>query len=68
MNKIVFFVLMLSLLFLSILNKKHCKPTKKELIRQWKLRDFYLVYQYYFDEDILKLRQELENEKSIYHY
>lgn len=33
------------------------------------LKDFYLVYQYYFDEDILKLRKEFEkNEKSIYDY
>jgi len=68
MNRILLFVSLLSVLFLPILNKQDRKPTKQELINQWKLRDFYLVYQYYFDEDILKLRKELENEKSIYHY
>jgi len=57
-----------SLLFLSILKKQDRKPTKEQLKNQWKLRDFYLVYQYYFDEDILKLRKELECEKSIYYY
>jgi hypothetical protein len=55
-------VSLLSVLFLSILNKQDRKPTKQELINQWKLRDFYLVYQYYFDEDILKLRKELDND------
>jgi len=68
MNKLVLLVLIVYILFLSSLNKKDYKPTKEQLKNQWKLRDFYLVYQYYFDEDILKLRKELENEKSIYHY
>jgi hypothetical protein len=62
MNRILLFVSLLSVLFLSILNKQDRKPTKQELINQWKLRDFYLVYQYYFDEDILKLRKELDND------
>jgi hypothetical protein len=62
-------VSLLSVLFLSALNKQDRKPTTEELINQCKLRDFYLVYQYYFDEDILKLRKEFEkNEKSIYDY
>lgn len=69
MNKLILFVFILSVLFLSVLNKQDRKPTTEELINPWKLRDFYLVYQYYFDEDILKLRKEFEkNEKSIYDY
>ena len=60
MNRILLFVLLLSVLFLSILNKQDRKPTAQELINQWKLRDFYLVYQYYFDEDLIKLRQEIQ--------
>jgi hypothetical protein len=60
MNKLVLFVLFLCVLFLSILNKQDRKPTKQELINQWKPRDFYLVYQYYFDDDLIKLRQEIK--------
>jgi len=60
MNKLVLFVFILFALFLSTLNKQERKPTKQELINQWKLRDFYLVYQYYFDEDLIKLRQEIK--------
>jgi len=60
MNRTLLFVLLLSVLFLSILNKQDRKPTAQELINQWKLRDFYLVYQYYFDEDLIKLRQEIQ--------
>lgn len=60
MNRILLFVS-----FLSILNTQGRKPTTEELINQWKLRDFYLVYQYYFDEDILKLRKELDKEQRI---
>ena len=68
MNKLVLLVFITSVIFLSVLKTKDYKPTKEQLKNQWKLRDFYLVYQYYFDKDILKLRKELENEKSIYHY
>ena len=70
MNKLVLLVFITSVIFLSVLvlKTRDYEPTKEKLKNQWKLRDFYLVYQYYFDEDILKLRKELENEKSIYHY
>lgn len=60
MNKLMLLVLTLSVLFLSVLNNQDRKPTTKELINQWKPRDFYLVYQYYFDEDLIKLRQEIQ--------
>jgi len=60
MNRILLFVFILFVLFLSVLNKQDRKPTTEELINQWKPRDFYLVYQYYFDEDLLKLRQEIQ--------
>jgi len=53
-------IIILSLLLLSILNNQDRKPTAQELINQWKPRDFYLVYQYYFDEDLIKLRQEIK--------
>ena len=53
-------ITILSLLLLSILNNQDPKPTAQELINQWKPRDFYLVYQYYFDEDLIKLRQEIK--------
>ena len=65
MNRILLFVSLLSVLFLSVLNKQDRKPTVQELINQWKPRDFYLVYQFYFDEDILKLRKELDKEQKI---
>ena len=60
MNRLLLFILSLSSLFLSVLNKPDRKPTTEQLINQWKPRDFYLVYQYYFDEDLIKLRQEIQ--------
>ena len=64
MNKIILFTLILYLLLLSILNNQDRKPTTQELINQWKPRYFYLVYQYYFDEDILKLRKEFDKKQQ----
>ena len=62
MNKLLLLVPIIPVLLLSVLNQQDRKPTTEELINQWKPRDFYLVYQYYFDEDILKLRKELDND------
>lgn len=57
MTRLIIIALVFGLFFaLPVANK----PTKKELIQQLKLRDFYLVYQYYFDEDLIKLRQEIQ--------
>jgi len=39
--------------------------TAQEQVSQLKLRDFYLVYQYYFDPDLIKLRKEIEYNEMV---
>jgi len=39
--------------------------TAKEQINQLKLRDFYLVYQYYFDPHLIELRKEIEYNEMV---
>ena len=39
--------------------------TIKEKVNTLKLRDFYLVYQYYFDSDLIKLRKEIEHNEMV---
>jgi len=39
--------------------------TAKEQINQLKLRDFYLVYQYYFDPNLIELRKEIEYNEMV---
>ena len=34
--------------------------TVQEQVNQLKLKDFYLVYQYYFDPNLIELRKEIE--------
>jgi hypothetical protein len=38
--------------------------TDEDKVKQWKPRDFYLVYQYYFDEDLIKLREEIQRHEN----
>ena len=35
--------------------------TVQEQVNQLKLKDFYLVYQYYFDPNLIELRKEIEH-------
>ena len=39
--------------------------TVKEQVKAWKPRDFYLVYQYYFNSDLIKLRKEIEYHEMV---
>jgi len=39
--------------------------TVKEQVKAWKPRDFYLVYQYYFDADLIQLRKEIEYHEMV---
>jgi hypothetical protein len=45
-------------IILLLLPKKEL--TEKERVKTWKLKDFYLVYQYHFDSDLIELRKEIE--------
>mgnify|MGYP003140106358 CR=1 FL=1 len=38
--------------------------TEEEKIKAWKPRDFYLVYKYYFDQDLIKLRKEIDENQQ----
>ena len=39
--------------------------TEQNKVKQWKPRDFYLVYQYYFNSDLIKLRKEIEYHEMV---
>lgn len=39
--------------------------TVEEKAKAWKPRDFYLVYQYYFNSDLIKLRKEIEYHEMV---
>lgn len=57
---IVFLILcFIGMVVLLLLPKREFSDLEKT--KMWKPRDFYLVYQYYFDADILELRKEYES-------
>lgn len=39
--------------------------TVQEKVNALKPRDFYLVYQYYFDPEIIRLRKEIEHHEMV---
>jgi len=39
--------------------------TVQEQVNQLKLKDFYLVYQYYFDTNLIELRKEIEHNEMV---
>ena len=39
--------------------------TVQEQVNQLKLKDFYLVYQYYFDPNLIELRKEIEHNEMV---
>ena len=41
------------------------EPTLQEQVSQLKLKDFYLVYQYYFDPNLIELRKEIEHNEMV---
>ena len=53
----------LGIMTLLLLPKK--KLTVKEQVNQLKLKDFYLVYQYYFDQNLIELRKEIEYNEMV---
>ena len=44
---------------------KQSKP--KNLVSEWKPRDFYLIYQMWTDKDLIELRKQIERDAKVYH-
>ena len=44
---------------------KQSKP--KNLVSEWKPRDFYLIYQMWTDKDLIELRKQIERDTKVYH-
>ena len=66
MNKITLALAILAFIGTMILLSLPRKElTAKEQINQLKLRDFYLVYQYYFDPNLIELRKEIEYNEMV---
>ena len=53
----------IGIMILLLLPRK--EPTVQEQVNQLKLKDFYLVYQYYFDPNLIKLRKEIEYHEMV---
>jgi hypothetical protein len=66
MNKITLalaiFCFIGTMILLSLPRKE---PTLQEQVSQLKLKDFYLVYQYYFDPNLIELRKEIEHNEMV---
>ncbi len=39
--------------------------TEEQKVKAWKPRDFYLVYQYYFNSNLIELRKEIEHNEMV---
>lgn len=63
----VTFYIVVMLLCLLCLNNQDIKIKKEDLVKQWKPRDFYLIYQMWTDKDLIKLKKQIEKDSKVYH-
>ena len=59
---IIAIVAFIGIMILLLLPRKEL--TEEQKIKAWKPRDFYLVYQYYFDKDLIELRKEINENQQ----
>jgi hypothetical protein len=59
---IIAIVAFIGIMILLLLPRKEL--TEEQKIKAWKPRDFYLVYQYYFDQDLIELRKEINENQQ----
>tara|TARA_Y100000389_G_C17062880_1_gene318216 strand:+ start:322 stop:555 length:234 start_codon:yes stop_codon:yes gene_type:complete len=66
MNKMILSLAILafiSIIILLCLPKKEL--TEEQKVKAWRPRDFYLVYQYYFNPNFIELRKEIEHNEMV---
>ena len=56
----------LMLLCLSYLSNQDTKIKEEDLVKQWKPRDFYLIYQMWTDKDLIELRKQIEEDSKVH--
>ena len=54
------------LLCVFYLNNQDTKIKQEDLVKQWKPRDFYLVYKMWTDKDLIELRKQIERDSKVY--
>ena len=59
---IIAIVAFIGIMILLLLPRKEL--TEEQKIKAWKPRDFYLVYKYYFDQDLIELRKEINENQQ----
>ncbi len=62
-DKIILLAILIFIGIIILLPRKEL--TEKQKVKAWKPRDFYLVYQYYFNSDLIKLRKEIEYNEMV---
>ena len=62
----VTFSVVVMLLCLLCLNNQDIKIKKEDLVKQWKPRDFYLIYQMWTDKDLIKLKKQIEKDSQVH--
>jgi hypothetical protein len=62
-DKIILLAILIFIGIITLLPRKEL--TEEQKVKAWKPRDFYLVYQYYFNSDLIKLRKEIEYNEMV---
>ena len=39
--------------------------TEQDKVKQWKLRDFYYIYQMWTDKDLIELKEKIEHDEMV---
>lgn len=64
-DKIILLAILIFIGIITLLFLPRKELTEKQKVKAWKPRDFYLVYQYYFNSDLIKLRKEIEYHEMV---
>tara|TARA_Y100000385_G_scaffold215915_1_gene224787 strand:+ start:474 stop:683 length:210 start_codon:yes stop_codon:yes gene_type:complete len=54
------------LLCMFYLSNQDTKIKQEDLVKQWKPRDFYLVYKMWTDKDLIELKKQIEKDSKVY--
>ena len=66
MNKTTIWIAILCficIMILLLLPKKEL--TDQDKVKQWKPRDFYLIYQMWTDKDLIELKEKIEHDEMV---
>ena len=64
-NRIIVLAILslIGIIILLLLPKKEL--TDQDKVKQWKPRDFYLIYQMWTDKDLIELKEKIEHDEMV---